>query len=94
MPRGRKEVTHMESQELKEIIRRIDALTPRERLLLIARLTDQCRDETSRPKPRKKWRDIAGAVKYPMTGMDAQEWVSQSRAESDCTRAAQLELDE
>jgi len=41
------------------------------------------------PTKRRFWRELRGAVAYPMFGEDAQQWVSRTRRESDEQREKQ-----
>jgi hypothetical protein len=38
------------------------------------------------PRPGRRWRDVRGAAKHPLCGRDAQDWVSESRRDSDARR--------
>ena len=77
----------MASQELDEIIRRADMLSPEEQLHLIAHLAERAREAYQAGRPRRRWSEIYGAAAYPMVGEDAQEWVSRTRREADVSRA-------
>lgn len=40
--------------------------------------------------PRPRWMDVAGVAPYPLTGEDAQDWVSRTRQEDDDEQAMQV----
>lgn len=73
----------MASMTAVEIARQAELLAPEDQLYLIAHLADKARRTYRRTPPRRKWHDICGAAPYPLTGEDAQAWVSRPRAESD-----------
>jgi hypothetical protein len=77
----------MRSEHLEKIMKEVDNLTIEEIGHLIARL--QMRMKTA--APRRKWAEIAGKAPYPLTGEDAQEWVSRTRREADAQRQSCLE---
>src|SRR4051812_34700127 len=52
---------------------------------------DQHTDPSVPATPRKRWLDLLGKAPYPLTGEDAQDWISRSRREADESRARQLE---
>jgi len=79
----------MASQTLTELMRQAEALTPEEQKQLVAHLVQKGpQAETPVPlPPRRAWREIRGAAAYPLTGEDAQAWVSRTRREDDEERA-------
>lgn len=76
----------MASTELEEIIRRAEMLTPDEQLQLIAHLAEKARQTYVALPVRRSWSEIYGSAPYPLTGEDAQAWVSRNREESDKAR--------
>ena len=71
----------MTLQNIDQLLKRTDKLTPSERFLLASRLIQGVRnDMPSRTKSRRKWRDAAGLLPYPAMGMDAQLYISRSRS--------------
>ena len=71
----------MTLQNIDQLLKRADKLTPSERFLLASRLIQGVRnDMPSRTKSRRKWRDAAGLLPYPAMGMDAQLYISRSRS--------------
>jgi hypothetical protein len=80
----------MASQDLIEIMRRAESLSPDEQLELIAHLAETSRLAGQQPKARRDWREIRGSAPYPLTGEDAQAWVSRTRRESDEARERAL----
>ena len=81
----------MASRELQEIIRRADALSLDEQLLLIAHLAEKARQEHQAPDPRPAWSEIQGIAPYPLAGEDAQAWVTRTRRESEASRERGLD---
>ena len=70
----------MATQNIEQLLKRADKLTPSERLLLASRLIQGVRnDMPSRTKSRRKWRDAAGLLPYPALGEDAQLYISRTR---------------
>ena len=70
----------MALQNIDQLLKRADKLTPSERLLLASRLIQSVRnDMPARKKMRRKWRDAAGLLPYPALGMDAQLYISRTR---------------
>jgi len=71
----------MALQNIDQLLKRADKLTPSERLLLASRLIQGVRNEIpARKKMHHKWRDVAGILPYPALGMDAQLYVSGARS--------------
>lgn len=68
---------------LQDIIRQVNGLSPDEQLHLTAYLVERARYLIPTNKPRRKWSEVAGIAPYPLTGEDAQTWITRSRAEED-----------
>ena len=67
-------------QNIDQLLKRADKLTPSERLLLASRLIQGVRNEMpARKKMCRKWCDVAGILPYPALGMDAQLYISLTR---------------
>ena len=77
----------MTLQNIDQILKRADKLTPSERLLLASRLIQGVRSGMPARKPHRKWRDVVGLLPYPALGMDAQQYISKSRRDDDGRRA-------
>lgn len=78
----------MSAQLLESLTEQSEQLSADEQLMLAMRLIDRVRLGT-RPyqKPEsRKWSDLKGAFPYPLTGEDAQSWVSHTRREGDGRR--------
>ena len=73
----------MVSPILQELMQRADTLQADEKLILIAHLATFARSQTGTPTLRRAWQEIAGAAPHPLLGMDAQQWVTQSRREEE-----------
>jgi hypothetical protein len=70
------------SPRLQSILKEASALSHDELLHLIAYLAEQAQYKTVRESaPTYQWTDIEGIVEDSLTGMDAQEWVNQVRAQ-------------
>lgn len=76
----------MASMTVLELAKHAELLAPEDQLYLIARLADKAQHAYRQQTPRRKWRDICGAAPYPLTGEDAQTWVSRTRTENDVER--------
>ena len=67
-------------QNIDQLLKRADKLTPSERFLLASRLIQDVRNEMpARKKMCRKWCDVAGILPYPALGMDAQLYISLTR---------------
>ena len=79
----------MSGELLETLIRQTELLTPAEKLALASRLIERARQATlaGANTPRRKWAEVRGLVARPLTGEDAQAWVSRTRRESDEGRA-------
>jgi hypothetical protein len=73
----------MDAGVLKELKEKTKGLTPEENLDLIAHLIDKIRAVGMASRGRRKWGEICGKAPFPLTGEDAQTWVTKSRKESD-----------
>ena len=80
----------MASKAVMDIARQAEALTPEERLHLIALLAGKAQQAYGVTAPRRQWREICGAAPYPLAGEDAQAWVSHARREDDGSRDARV----
>lgn len=70
----------MPSALLENVKQQIALLPEEEQSALLTYLTQTVEN---REMPAVKWSDLAGIAPYPLTGEDAQEWISRSRLESD-----------
>ena len=78
----------MTLQNIDQLLKRADKLTPSERLLLASRLIQGVRNEMpARKKTHRKWRDAAGLLSYPALGMDAQLYIIRTRSDDGNRRA-------
>lgn len=68
------------SQELNDLMRQADALTPEEQLRLIAYLTQRLQHCEIKRKPRRNIMEFAGIAPNLLGGMDAQEYVRRIRS--------------
>ena len=66
-----------------EIFRQAELLSANEQLILAAKLIDQARKKAAAPAKQYKWLDVMGAAPYPLTGEDAQAWITRTRQEPD-----------
>jgi hypothetical protein len=75
----------MSGELLETLIKQTELLTSDEKLALASRLIDSARQATTAGThvPRRKWAEVRGLVAHPLTGEDAQVWVSRTRRESD-----------
>jgi hypothetical protein len=80
----------MASARLIDLMKQVDELTLDEKLALASHLIQQARHANGEEKPSLKWSDIHGAAPYPLTGEDAQAWVTRTRRESDESRERAL----
>jgi hypothetical protein len=67
------------SQELLDLMKQVDALTPDEQLQLIAYLTQKLRHCEIKRKPRRNVTEFAGIAPNLLKGMDAQDYVTRMR---------------
>lgn len=75
------------TQRLIQLLNETAALSADEQLELAALLIEQARKKTA--APRRKWLDVMGAAPYPLTGEDAQAWVTRARQEGEDEREQQ-----
>lgn len=75
------------TQTLIELLHQSASLSTDEQLELAALLIEQARKKTT--SPRRKWLDVIGAAPYPLTGEDAQAWVTRTREEGEAGREQQ-----
>lgn len=75
------------TQRLIQLLNQTADLTADEQLELAALLIEQARKKTA--SSRRKWLDVAGAAPYPLTGEDAQSWVTRTRQEDENEREQQ-----
>jgi len=68
---------------LNELKEKAAGLTPEENLELIAHLVRNVRITPEVIIKRRRWREIYGKERYPLTGEDAQTWVTRNKKESD-----------
>ncbi len=68
----------MATKSLEQLMEDAEQLTPDE----IRTLIDHLNRKLYEVRPRRKWAEIEGKAPYPLTGEDAQEWVSRTRRES------------
>ena len=79
----------MDLNVLKELKEKAGTLSTEENLDLIAHLLNKVRTAQMGSAGRRKWSEIYGKAPYPLTGEDAQAWVTKSRKESDEKREKQ-----
>lgn len=79
----------MSVQLLDLLTKQSEQLTADEQLTLAMRLIDRFRQGThAEQKVQKlKWRDLQGSLPRPVTGEDAQAWVTRTRQEGDERRS-------
>ena len=76
--------------QVGEIMKQAEMLSASEQLALAVLLIERARRAPAMvTSVRKKWMDVAGIAPYPLTGEDAQDWVSRTRQEGDDTREQQ-----
>ena len=73
---------------LSRVIEQANTLSVDKQLQLIEYLVHNMQNPRQK-KSRKQWRDIRGMARYPMMGMDAQEWVSSNRKDENGSRESQ-----
>lgn len=79
----------MSAELVRELRSRAAELTAEEQRELGEYLLARAKDAGADP-PRVRWRDLCGAVEYPLFGEDAQTYISRTRAESDARRERSL----
>lgn len=76
--------------QVGEIMKQAETLSASEQLALAVLLIERARRAPAMvTTARKKWMDVAGIARYPLTGEDAQAWVSRTRQEDDDAREQQ-----
>lgn len=75
------------TQTLIQLLNQTASLSADEQLELAALLIEQARKKTA--VPHRKWLDVMGAAPYPLTGEDAQAWVTRTRQEGEDEREQQ-----
>jgi hypothetical protein len=75
---------------INELIATAEKLPLEQQLQLITHLLNKLRQVHSTAAPRPRWRQLCGVAPYPLTGTDAQTWVSSTRAEADVHRSQAL----
>jgi hypothetical protein len=75
----------MSATLLEILTEQSEQLSADEQLMLAMRLIDRVRLSTQTPPATMthKWSDLRGAFPHPLTGEDAQSWVSRTRREGD-----------
>jgi hypothetical protein len=77
---------------IDQLLKRAGKLTASERLLLASRLIQGVRqDLPAHKKSHRKWNDIEGLLPYPALGMDAQQYISDTRSEDSRRRARMIQ---
>lgn len=67
------------SEELLELMKRADTLTPDEQLRLISHLVQRLQHCEIKRKPRRQLKDFIGIAPNLLEGMDAQEYITRIR---------------
>ncbi len=68
---------------LEKILSEIEQLTPEEQLTVMGHLVERMKKNITKPQAKPKWSVLKGMAPYPLSGEDAQEWVSRTRREGD-----------
>lgn len=74
---------------LEDLVKQAAALTPDEKLRLLAYLAENMRQTHQGSESRRQWHEIKGTAPYPLFGEDAQSWISRTRHEGDLHREKQ-----
>ncbi len=69
--------------QVGELMKQAETLSVSEQLALAVWLIERARRAASPVPTGRRWMDVAGVAPYPLTGEDAQDWVSRTRQESD-----------
>ncbi len=81
----------MQTVTIEKIMAETETLLPEEQLRLAAHLIEKAMSHLEKKEPsRRQWKEIAGIAPNLMQGQDAQEWISNSRRESDAHREKAL----
>jgi hypothetical protein len=78
------------SMTLLELVQQAERLSVSEQIELALRLMQNARATIDSGSVAYRWMDIAGITPYPLAGEDAQEWVSNTRHQSDQERELEL----
>ena len=78
----------MSTALLDALLEQSRQLTLPDQLALAARLIERARQDVAEaiPSERPSWASIEGLFPHPLTGEDAQQWVTRTRRESDKDR--------
>lgn len=80
----------MKLQDMNQILKQADNLSPSEKLLLASRLIQDVQSKMSSGKSSPKWKDAIGLLSYPALGEDAQAYIRRTRFENDIRRAHRI----
>ena len=69
--------------EVRQLLQQAETLSSDDQLALAAGLIACARRKTVPAATRRSWLSVLGAAPYPLTGEDAQAWVSRTRQEGD-----------
>ncbi len=69
--------------QVGEILKQAETLSASDQLTLAVLLIERARRAPSLATPGRKWMEVAGVAPYPLTGEDAQDWVTRTRQEGD-----------
>jgi hypothetical protein len=75
--------------QVGEIMKQAELLSSSDQLELAVLLIERARQNPSLATQRHRWMDAAGVAPYPLTGEDAQDWISRTRQEGDDEREQQ-----
>ena len=75
--------------DVEQIVQQTEALSGDEQLALAAILIERVRRKAGSPAQTHRWLDVLGAAPYPLTGEDAQAWVTRTRSEDETERDRQ-----
>lgn len=81
--------------QVKAIFKQAESLSVSDQLALATLLIERARRSTALTPseyqgPANNWMNAAGVAPYPLTGEDAQAWVSRNRQEGEDEREQQL----
>jgi hypothetical protein len=69
-------------------------LPPAERRQLAEGILSELAGGAPQPSRRRSWREIRGSAPYPLCDVDAQQWISEVRQDSDDHREQQWRSEE
>ena len=75
------------TERLIQLVNETATLSADELLELAALLIEQARKKTA--PARRNWLEVVGVAPYPLTGEDAQAWVTRTRQEGEDEREQQ-----